>query len=153
MAGAATLISNKEFNINLISEAFQKAISKKGPIHINVPFDEPLYETVDELNKFNFPLVTSSGFEKSVDFQKLTNIWNTSANKMILVGVNYPDLALQELINHFTEDKSVIILTETTSNIASENTINAIDKIIFPLTDSEFSELKPEILLTLESNP
>jgi len=140
--------SKKEFNINLISEAFQKAMSKRGPIHINVPFDEPLYETVDELNKFNFPLVTSSGVEKSVDFQKLTNIWNSSAKKLILVGVNAPDEALQNLIKLFINDNSVIILTETTSNIASENTINAIDKLIFPLTDNEFSELKPEILLT-----
>jgi len=35
--------AKKEFNINLISEALQIAITKKGPIHINVPFDEPLY--------------------------------------------------------------------------------------------------------------
>jgi len=140
--------SKKEFTINLISEAFQNAISKRGPIHINVPFDEPLYETVDELNKFNFPTILASETKQPIEIDTFSEIWNSSAKKMILIGVNAPDEALQNIIHRFINDDSVIILTETTSNIASEKTINAIDKIIFPLTDNEFSELKPEILLT-----
>ena len=48
------------YNANLTEEAseendlkIQEALfisqSKKGPVHINVPFEEPLYETVEEL--------------------------------------------------------------------------------------------------------
>ena len=36
-------------NKKLLEEALQVAVFKKGPIHINVPFDEPLYDTVEEL--------------------------------------------------------------------------------------------------------
>ena len=32
-----------------INEAINLAITKKGPVHINAPFEEPLYQTVDEL--------------------------------------------------------------------------------------------------------
>ena len=32
-----------------INEALNKAVYKKGPVHINVPFDEPLYETIEKL--------------------------------------------------------------------------------------------------------
>src|SRR5574343_1282872 len=50
------------YNANLTEEAseendlkIQKALfiatSKKGPVHINIPFEEPLYETVDELTQ------------------------------------------------------------------------------------------------------
>ena len=140
--------SNGVENTLLISEALQIAVSQKGPIHINVPFDEPLYEAVDELKVFEFENVIASETKQSFEIQKFSKIWNSSTKKMILIGVNTPDETLQNLINLFIEDDSVIILTETTSNIASENTINAIDKLIFPLTDNEFSELKPEILLT-----
>ena len=107
-----------------------------------------MYETVDELNKFNFPTILASETKQPIEIDTFSEIWNSSAKKMILIGVNAPDEALQNIIHRFINDDSVIILTETTSNIASEKTINAIDKIIFPLTDNEFSELKPEILLT-----
>jgi 2-succinyl-5-enolpyruvyl-6-hydroxy-3-cyclohexene-1-carboxylate synthase len=145
--------SQKEFNMNLIAEALQTAIVKKGPVHINVPLDEPLYETVDELEEFTFRTVTSSAVEKSlnsqVDFNELSKIWNTSTKKMILAGVNFPDEKLQLLLNQFEEDHSVIILTETTSNVSSKKTINSIDQLIFPITIDDFIDFKPEVLLTI----
>jgi len=141
--------SEKEFNTNIISEALQTATSKKGPIHINVPFDEPLYETVETLKEFELPNVISSTAEKShINFDELVSIWNVSFKKMILVGANYPDAKLQMLLNQFEEDNSVIILTETTSNIASGKTINSIDQLIFPLSEEQLEELKPEVLIT-----
>jgi len=141
--------SEKEFNTNIISEALQTATSKKGPIHINVPFDEPLYETVETLKEFELPNVISSTAEKShINFDELVSIWNVSLKKMILVGANYPDAKLQMLLNQFEEDNSVIILTETTSNIASGKTINSIDQLIFPLSEEQLEELKPEVLIT-----
>lgn len=136
-------------NSSLLAEALQIATSKKGPIHINVPFDEPLYETVEDLKAFNLPIVTSSAVQKSqVNLEALIRIWKSSAKKMILVGTNYPDTKLQELLHQFEKDSSVIILTETTSNIASEKTINSIDQLIFPLTEKQLEELKPEVLVT-----
>lgn len=150
--------AKKEYNINLISEALQIANAKKGPIHINVPFDEPLYETVDNLdaviaNKVKQSLneqITSSFSPRNdkIDFEILTNLWNSSTKKMILVGVEFPNNELQKIIDDFKNDSSVIILTETTSNLASDRTINSIDKLIFPLSEEAFKELKPEVLLT-----
>ena len=140
--------SKKAFNINLISDALQTAISKKGPIHINVPFSEPLYETVDELENFDLPNFIANKVKQSVEFNKLSKIWNSTTKKMILVGANYPNEELQSLLNQFEQDSSVIILTETTSNIASNKTINAIDQLIFPLTENELEDLKPEVLVT-----
>ena len=67
---------------------------------------------------------------------------------MILVGANYPDEALKMLLHQFEEDSSVIILTETTSNIDSNKTINSIDQLIFPLSEKQLEELKPEVLIT-----
>jgi 2-succinyl-5-enolpyruvyl-6-hydroxy-3-cyclohexene-1-carboxylate synthase len=138
----------KEFNINLIAEALQIAVSKKGPIHINVPFDEPLYETVDELQEFNFPVVIANEVKQSVNYNELFNIWNSLAKKMILVGADSPNEQLESLIEQYKNDSSVIILTETTSNLASEKTINSIDKLIFPLDEDQLKELQPEVLIT-----
>ena len=142
--------AKKEFNTNLVAESLQIALSKKGPIHINVPFDEPLYETVEELQDFSFPNVTLSEVERShVNYEHVNSIWNAAQKKMILVGVHHNDIDLQKLINSFGNDASVIVLTETTSNLNSDKVINSIDQLIFPLSDEEFSSLQPDVLITI----
>ena len=149
---SANLVENPKFNprnSQLIGEALQTAVSQKGPVHINVPFDEPLYETVEELQKFNFPHISMSFLDNShVDYEHFSKIWNSSTKKMIVVGVNYPDEELSELINCFATDTSVLILTETTSNLHHTNFVNSIDQLIFSLDEDQFQELQPEILIT-----
>ena len=149
---SANLVENEnqlEKNTNLIVEALQTTIAKKGPVHINVPFNEPLYETVDDLKEFNFSNVIANEVKQSVNYQKLSEIWNSSSKKMILVGNNFPDDELQKVLRNFTNDESVLILTETTSNLYHPKFINSIDKLIAPLTESEFLALQPDVLVTL----
>ena len=149
---SANLIENEKYktrNSQLIGEALQIAVSQRGPIHINVPFDEPLYETVEELATFNFPHISLSSLDNSnINYKKLANIWNVAAKKMILVGVNYPDAELHQLMDLYAEDDSVLIFTETTSNLHHKKAIDSIDQLIFSLTDMEFEALKPDILIT-----
>ncbi len=136
-------------NQQQISEALQAAISQKGPVHINIPFDEPLYETVEELESFEFPTITSSYLDNNnIDYQKLAQIWKGAEKKMILVGVSYPNEELHDLIDMHADDPSVLILTETTSNFHHSKAINSIDQLIFSLTEEEFKELQPDILVT-----
>lgn len=149
---SANLIENAKYktrNSQLIGEALQVAISQQGPVHINVPFDEPLYETVPVLNAYNFPYISLSSLDNSqINYEKLSKSWNVSEKKMILVGVNYPDADLHSLMDLYAEDDSVLILTETTSNLHHDKAINSIDQLIFSLSDTEFQELKPDILIT-----
>ncbi|MEO9571996.1 MAG: 2-succinyl-5-enolpyruvyl-6-hydroxy-3-cyclohexene-1-carboxylic-acid synthase [Polaribacter sp.] len=148
---SANLIENpklKTKNLKLLSEALQIATSQKGPVHINVPFDEPLYETVNELKSFKVDAVISSETKQSVDYNKLASIWNTATKKMILVGVNYPDKDLQKLMDDYADDTSVLILTETTSNLYHNKAVNSIDQLIFSLDEKQFEDLKPEVLIT-----
>ncbi|MFK8059707.1 MAG: 2-succinyl-5-enolpyruvyl-6-hydroxy-3-cyclohexene-1-carboxylic-acid synthase, partial [Polaribacter sp.] len=149
---SANLIENPKYktrNSQLIGEALQIATSQQGPIHINVPFDEPLYETVDELQEFHFPHISSSSLDNShIDYEKLAKIWNKATKKMIVVGVNYPDINLHNLMDLYAEDDSVLILTETTSNLHHKKAVNSIDQLIFSMDDADFKELQPDILIT-----
>jgi 2-succinyl-5-enolpyruvyl-6-hydroxy-3-cyclohexene-1-carboxylate synthase len=66
-----------------INKAINTAFTKKGPVHINAPFEEPLYETVSKLDVD----VTISAFAKvqkkiSIDeIIEFTTIWNKSKKK------------------------------------------------------------------------
>ena len=149
---SANLIENEKFktrNSQLIGEALQISVSQKGPVHINIPFDEPLYETVDEMKTFHFPHISMSSLDNShIEYEALATIWNSASKKIILVGVNYPDSDLHQLIDLYTHDDSVLILTETTSNLHHNKAINSIDQLIFSLDETQFKELQPEVLIT-----
>ena len=149
---SANLIENEKYkarNSQLIGEALQTSVSQKGPVHINVPFDEPLYKTVDKLQDFHFPHISMSSLDNShINYDNLAKIWNTSSKKMILVGVNYPNNKLHQLMDVYADDNSVLILTETTSNLHHEKAIDSIDQLIFSLDDNQFKDLKPDVLIT-----
>ncbi|MCD8423235.1 2-succinyl-5-enolpyruvyl-6-hydroxy-3-cyclohexene-1-carboxylic-acid synthase [Tenacibaculum finnmarkense] len=140
-------------NKTLVSKALQIAISKKAPVHINVPFDEPLYETVDELKKVDFSENLDENYknQENLDenYEKLLEIWNTSSKKMILVGSHFPEDELQAVLSDLADNQSVLVFTETTSNLYHLKFINSIDKLIIPLNEADFSALRPAVLITL----
>ena len=141
-------IDSGKSNAELLQKALDTAITHNGPVHINVPFDEPLYETVEKLSYEIVPEKRTNKEVEIVGLKDFASVWNTSKRKMILVGTHDDDDELQLLLNHFANDNSVIVLTETTSNLHHQNFVNSIDKIIMPLDPDEFNKLRPEVLLT-----
>ena len=137
-----------EVNQQKISKALQTSILKKGPVHINVPFDEPLYETVDVLQNFDFAEELKNESIEKESVSNYVDIWNASKKKLILVGVNFPSDELQKLITQVSKDESVLVMTETTSNLYGKTYINSIDKLISSFTEEQFKAFQPDILLT-----
>ncbi|NMH85893.1 2-succinyl-5-enolpyruvyl-6-hydroxy-3-cyclohexene-1-carboxylate synthase [Flavivirga algicola] len=140
----------QEYNEEAVDAAINIALVKKGPVHINVPFDEPLYEVVNELSVK--PKVTIA--EKKllqVDDSLLEDCvkdWNAASKKMVLVGVNQPNQIEQQWLETLAADDSIIVFTETTSNLHHKAFFPSIDKLIAPLNDEGFEKLQPDILLT-----
>lgn len=136
-------------NDSKINEAIQTAISQKGPVHINAPFEEPLYETVSELTVN--PLLKDFKEEQTSlpSLEPFVNSWNSAKKKLILIGGNYPDEIEERFIKQFAEDESVVVMTEVTSNLHHPNFIPNIDTIITPFTDEDFTNFQPEILITI----
>ena len=136
-----------ENSIKALSKAFSLLRQVKGPIHINAPFNEPLYETVATINDFRF-IAEESDPQDTIDYENLASQWNSAKKKMILVGVHSPNAALEILLDKVADDPSVLVFTETTSNLYNKRFVNSIDNLIFNLTEEEFTSLQPDILLT-----
>ncbi len=133
-----------------INKAINLAKFKNGPVHINIPFDEPLYERVDALsvNPKNInPKVKETEIEDYVLKAALED-WNSATKKMVLVGVNQPNQIEKKWLDELAEDDSVIVLTETTSNLHHPNFFPSIDQLIAPLSEDQKKELQPDILVT-----
>ncbi len=139
-----------EENNQKIIEAISICSIKKGPVHINAPFEEPLYQTISELsiNKISIDETTeieSNGIENLSEFAE---IWNNAPKKLILVGEYFPDVIDIEITNRIANDESIVVMTETISNWHHEKFINNIDAIITPFSEQDYINFQPEILIT-----
>lgn len=135
-------------NDRLIDEAISVSIIQKGPVHINVPFEEPLYDTQDFCSvqpNVNEEVVT----EKLVSISEFDlNIWEKAQKKLILVGELFPNTIESNIIDFLAKDDSVVVFTEKTSNLHHESFISNIDTIITPFTEEDFKEFQPDLLVT-----
>ncbi|KFF04674.1 2-succinyl-5-enolpyruvyl-6-hydroxy-3-cyclohexene-1-carboxylic-acid synthase [Flavobacterium reichenbachii] len=133
-----------------INKAIETAVLKKGPVHINAPFEEPLYETVDTLSVTSKIINIEVPLEiKTIEnSEKFVSLWNTAKRKLILVGVNEANSIEQKIIESFASDPSVVVLTETTSNLHHPSFISSIDTLITPFEDLDFKDFQPDILIT-----
>ncbi|TYB73077.1 2-succinyl-5-enolpyruvyl-6-hydroxy-3-cyclohexene-1-carboxylic-acid synthase [Bizionia gelidisalsuginis] len=131
-----------------INEALNRAILKQGPVHINIPFNEPLYDIVEELSVAPKNSIPTESTAKDEDLSSFVNDWNTAKRKLVLVGVSAPNIVEQQYLDQLAADESVLVLTESTSNIHHKNFIPGIDKLIGALTCEEFETLQPDLLLT-----
>ncbi len=135
-------------NDKLIDEAISISIVQKGPVHINVPFEEPLYDTQDFCS-------VQPNVEETVVLEKPfsiiesdLNVWKNARKKLILVGELFPNTIESEIIEFLAKDESVVVFTEKTSNLHHESFISNIDTIITPFTEDNFKAFQPDLLIT-----
>jgi len=135
-------------NAQKIGEAIHISTLKKAPVHINIPFEEPLYETTSTPT---FRITKTS--EKLAKHQKeATNLikkqYHSFSKKLILIGTNYPNQIAQEIIENLANDPSVVVMCEATSNVYHPKFVNKIDVLITPFSEDDFRNLHPDLLIT-----
>ena len=144
------LQESRRHNEQEINKALNIAIDEHGPVHINVPFYEPLYEMTDHASEAPIHILPK-GKEQEIPLDELSSyrdLWNQATRKMVLVGVLPPNSVEQKLVDMLGQDPSVIVFTETTSNLHHPNFFTRIDNMVGPLDAKGFKNLQPEILLT-----
>ncbi|MDM1066106.1 2-succinyl-5-enolpyruvyl-6-hydroxy-3-cyclohexene-1-carboxylic-acid synthase [Myroides odoratimimus] len=132
----------------LINNAINTAIAQKGPVHINAPFEEPLYNTVEELTVTPTIINLETLPLQFKEFDQYIDSYKEATKKLILVGVNTPDALSQEMIDWLANDPSVIIMTETTSNLHHPHCVEHIDRIITTFSEEDFLTFQPDLLIT-----
>jgi len=142
--------SIQQDNETEINTAFHTAITTSRPVHINCPFDEPLYKTLGNYTvtpeEAKIPLFTNDILAS--DIEELQLAWKTSKRKLVLVGVNWPETLDLKYIENLASDSSVVVLTETTSNLHHERFFPSIDTLIMPLEKDELEVLQADLLVT-----
>jgi 2-succinyl-5-enolpyruvyl-6-hydroxy-3-cyclohexene-1-carboxylate synthase len=137
-------------NIAELQRVFTLANHSKGPVHLNIPMEEPLYGMTTTPITFPKPKAIASTNLKT-DISNLQSLWNKATKKMILVGVSRPNAELSTVLSKLLEDPTVVVLTEKTSNFSNPKAIGAIDCLMAPLEmePNNHSDLQPDLLITI----
>jgi 2-succinyl-5-enolpyruvyl-6-hydroxy-3-cyclohexene-1-carboxylate synthase len=140
-------------NRRKLSELFNAATTAgRGPIHINIPLEEPLYGTRDyreEIPRF-FRMTPHHNQHHQEEAKLLAGLIKRNKKVMFLIGQQTGSEKLTELLIRFSGLNNCVILTETTGNIDVPKAIDCIDRCVMPISDSDLlSELMPDVLISL----
>lgn len=139
------------YNDRLISEALNACqYPLPGPVHINIPFTEPLYGFDQQLQTKpkDFSILAAQSLIADNEIGQLSSVWNRFKKKMILVGQMAVSQALEKLLITLSSFPDVVVLTETTSNVNHPDFIAWIDRSLqaVPKGDPEYA---PDLLITI----
>ncbi len=108
----------------IIQEAFEISTQEfNGPVHINIPLREPLYE---ELPKANPVALTPEISVKEKSFSlpnEFLEHWNNANSIYIICGQSSPNNELEEALDRIEKDQRVVVFAEAISNIQKGVTI------------------------------
>ena len=141
----------EEQNFKTIKTAIELCIEKQGPVHINIPLSEPLYNLVYELPIF--PEVEIIKQEKPYEISShLVSEFNQAKRILILAGTLDHNPELESILSQFVKNHSVVVLTEANSNLYHDKFFNHIDRYVFNFSEEDFRTYAPDLLITIGQN-
>jgi len=117
-----------------------------GPVHINIPISEPLFDFSEESLPNVRRIQTYSG-KIMTNMSDFSERWNASEKKMILVGQMPVNKALSELLENLVVNEDCVVLCEHLANISSPHFIGNFDALLTSQANAE--ALVPDLLITL----
>lgn len=140
------------YNDRIVNEAINESLSgPKGPVHINVPLREPLYELVPDTT-FNSPkIIEKSPLTVVLDRKqkdKLIEEWNQYSSILVIVGQKKVDDLFDREIEQIAKKNQVVVLTETTSNVRANHVFPSIDRVIDSIAEEDYKNFQPDLIIS-----
>ena len=140
-------------NTKYLQNVLFEMLSHRGPVHVNIPLEEPLYSFIDK-NDLVVQQVKQPKNTKPINVKSVQLKWNESKRILVLVGTLSPNVLDSKSISVLAQDSRVIVLHEITSNIHHHNFIAHIDRVILPIEKQKNSQeiyqsLAPDLLISI----
>jgi len=146
------LAEDLAFSDRQVSQAIDSALSTPcGPVQINVPLREPIYEALPEYHSQPKIVQTLSAevTVSSAGLKKLSESWTAYSKKLIFIGVQPKNESLNELATLLAHEPDVVVVGENLSNISGEHLICRPEVFFASLPELEKSTFQPELLITI----
>lgn len=138
-------------NFELISRAVTLCWERRGPVHINIPLAEPLYEFTESLPVMPRAelLLNQRPYQLPA---ALVAQWNTARRILVLAGTLAPNPELNNLLGQLVKNHSVVVLSEAQSNLEGSKIFGHTDRYIFGFDKEDFRKYAPDLLITIGQN-
>ena len=136
----------------IANEAYNLCVHPNlGPVHINVPLREPLYETIDlDHNARTIEVVISSQGLYPETEKTLQKELDKYRKILILCGQIRPKEALADLVKRASLRSDVAVLSESISNFTGKKVIPCIDRTLLSIPEEKLEEFVPDLLITFD---
>jgi 2-succinyl-5-enolpyruvyl-6-hydroxy-3-cyclohexene-1-carboxylate synthase len=117
-----------------------------GPVHINVPLVEPLYENFEEeilIENLEKPLNIFADF----DNKNIIDALRQTHKRVIIVGQNLPDQELQATLKRLAK-KDFAILADVVSNQHESSMLKHFDFLVSQANIETLHDLEPDFIIS-----
>ena len=136
-------LCNRLINESLIALTRKDA----GPVHLNLPLSEPLYEfteaSISAVRRISLvegkALLPNSYAEK----------WSSAPKRMVILGQHAPDVAVEQLAAALSQRNDVVVIAEHTANVPSAYSIAYFEQVLMSMDRSEEMHFCPDLLITI----
>ena len=139
------------YNERELNMAINTAWKESGPVHINVPLQEPLYELVETPSVKPKVILAPQSKKTFSESERLRfeGIIQSSKRILVLVGQHVAEPTFAADLRKLAQHQQIVVMAETTSNVQGEGVLACIDRTIDGLTAKELTALQPDMLVTL----
>ncbi len=134
----------------MVNECINLSVSgTPGPVHINIPLEEPLHGLTDvEIPRVKVIDVSPSiqGITEN-EAEKLVSVFNKAEKVLILAGQQRPDHRLEKILHELSGKTGAVILKEHLANINSPHFCSSVDTIMASILDRP-EEFIPDLLIS-----